>query len=155
MAEQAQFVPITDDMSLDDIGDVPSFKKWTTGAYVVALEDGIVTREINEVNYKVVTLTCKSVEESTNVAGDDIVTPKPGDTMDILCNMANAYGASDFKKFADPIAERIGSKKISDICEQSKGFDMLVTLSQRLNTKKTKEVGTAVYNTNVTMVALI
>lgn len=147
------FTPITMDMSLDDIGDVPNFDKWPTGAYLIGLEDGIVEKTLNDTNYLSAEFTLMGEPQEIRLHGSQTV-PKMGDKMDNLFDMSNPYGAANYKKLAGPIQQATGAKTIREINENSKGLLLLVVVSSAFNKKKSDELGRDVYNTNIKMAAL-
>lgn len=150
---QDDFKPITMEMSLDDIGDVPSFEKWPTGAYLIVLNDGITEREINDKNYLIATLTLLGDPAEVKLQGQQMM-PKAGDTCDLMFDLTNPYGAVEYKKIASQVATVTGAQSIREINENSKGIQMLVVLQSLLNKKSSEEKGQDIYNIRVKMAAL-
>lgn len=114
------------DGDLDDVPDLPSFTPVPTGAYLMVLEKGIEQKEINKHPSFSVNFVVKEVmelkEENLDVGEE---APKAGDTTGLLFQMDNETGAGFFKKFAEPLAEHLGTKNFRQLMTASKGLEVL------------------------------
>lgn len=132
-------VQIDEDFDLDDIADLPESTIPPSGAYTIELVDGIVTREINDNDYWVASMTileCSEVPARSLREGEEL--PTLGNTVDILFWRGHERGAFQFKKFARTIAEHFkftGKGTVGRVIEASKGLKMLVVF-QRTYSKK-------------------
>lgn len=145
--------PISFDMSLDDIDDLPQFKTFPSGAYHVVLTDGIVRKEVGTPpkDCAEASMTLVSIEELTEVlpnanaivAGDADEPPKVGDVMTLLFQLTNETGAGFFKEFLKPIAAHNGTKNIQENVDKSKGLHLMVIIKRTWNKDKERFFGNA------------
>lgn len=121
------------DGSLDDIPDLPSFKAFPTGAYVVNLPDGVTFKPAED--KKPPTFHTKfELKEIMELKPENLdegeEPPAIGDVSTMMFQMDNETGAGFFKKFSDPIAEALGTRGFRDLMRQSKGIDLLVAFKR-------------------------
>lgn len=136
---------IDDDFILDDIEDMPGFVVPPTGAYIVVLEKGIDTKEINDGHYYEIPMTIKEVVEVSDKALDDgEQLPKEGDIASLIFKRDNAFGMGNFKNFVRSISEKFGVTKVGEIREHAKGLEMLVVVKRKYDKEKDR------HNINVT-----
>jgi hypothetical protein len=128
---QETFVPISLDASLDDIADLPTFKAFPSGAYIVTLEKGMESKKIGEHPAIDMPMTLKEVAEVTEKDVDESELPKPGDIANIAFMLDNNVGAGKLKEVLKPIGEHLAiSGPISAIIAQTKGLELLVILKR-------------------------
>lgn len=138
--------PVTFDMSLDDIDDLPSFKTFPSGAYHVMLAAGIICKDVNNKDCAEIAMTLVKVEEITevlphpNAEGED-KEPAAGDVMTTLFQLDNATGAGLFKEFLKPLAAHTGERNIQAICDKSKGLELMVVIKRTWNKDKDRFFG--------------
>lgn len=129
--------PIDLDMSLDDIEDVPGFGVFPTGAYIVDLTKGIEQKEINGKRAAAVEMTLVEVAELKEDRLDEgEKPPMAGDICTLSFMLANRFGADGLKKFCLPLADKLGTKKLSELFHQSKGLRCMIVLRRTYNEDK-------------------
>jgi len=120
-----------DNQTLDDIEDLPGFGAFPTGAYRVALAQGIEFKKINEHPAMQVQMTLKEVLELDPKNMDESENPpKEGDMATIAFLMDNTVGQGFYKNFAKPVYEHLGVKSHKEAIEQSKGLELIVALKR-------------------------
>lgn len=146
MADEADF---SLDMTLDDIDDLPEFKAFPTGAYLVLLAKGIEDKTaagnmINDKPALTVPMTLVEIVELEEKNLDEgEVAPKVDDVATVAFMMnkdeksGQAIGQGMFKRFAAPIMETAGATNIRELIQKSKGMKLLVVL-QRTTDKNDK-----------------
>ena len=144
---------IDDDFDLDNIEDMPGFITPLSGVYTCVMEKGIEEKEIDgekgTANYYDIPLIMKEVHETTEEPDDESPLPKEGDQFNLIFKRNNAFGMSNFKAFVRPIAEHLGTKKVGEIREQSKGLEIMVVLKRRWNKKSER------YNIDIKKVGVL
>lgn len=129
--------PIDLDMSLDDIEDVPGFGVFPTGAYLVDFVKGIEQKEINDKKAASCEMTLVEIGELKEDNLDEgEKPPMPGDICTLSWMLDNKFGADGLKKFCTPLADKLGTKKLSEIFHQSKGLRCLIVVRRTYNEKK-------------------
>lgn len=127
---------LSDDMSLDDIEDMPTFECWPTGAYKVMLSEGIKEEDINEHPSYKIPLTLLAEPDLEDDTIDQAERPKVGDELELLFMRDNKFGAASFKKLAVPIAKSLGVGKVGEVVEGSKGVELTILLLKQQAKKK-------------------
>lgn len=131
------FTPITLDMNLDDIDDLPGFIVPPTGSYVFeVINNPAELKDIND--HQAVEMQLKLIEvlEMTGQLDDDETPPKPDDVFTQAFMLDNEFGAGNLKEFLTPIGTSIGSRNIREILSQMKGMTLVVVLKREWNKKK-------------------
>lgn len=142
MSEEKKPYVLSDNATLDDIDDLPEFKAWPTGAYIVTLTEGFEAKVINEHPARELKMELKEVQE---IKPEDLnegeEQPKPGDVCSTLFLLDNETGAGFLKAAAKPLAEFLGTKSLSEIFTKTKGMVCLVMLKREYKKDKvTKKV---------------
>lgn len=129
------------DMSLDDVEDLPGFGIPLTGAYQVSITTAEGEKLINEkkaINYEFkIDNIMELMEEPDERLGEEA--PKVGDTFSSFWFRNNKYSIGLFKKFAAPLAERLGVRSLNEILQQSVGLQLLMIIKRKKD-KKDKDV---------------
>lgn len=144
--DKKEFVAVTDDMLLDDISDLPSFAPWPTGAYHIRLDDGITSKDVELksedgtpngqiMRMKEMEATLVTDPEEIAAKTGDVI-PKAGAKTQFRFNMDNEYGAGEFKIVASVIAKALSFKTVGEVCEGSKGVELIITVKQETTTSK-------------------
>lgn len=135
-AKGALEIPLSMDMSLDDIEDLPGFVVFPSGAYQVSLEEGLVKKDINE--HPAMECAMKLVEtlEMTEPLKENEVAPAVGDVCTISFMLDNKFGVGKFKEFLTPIGTRLGLKNIGEIAAQTKGLQLMVVIKRTYDKDK-------------------
>jgi hypothetical protein len=128
--------PISMDMSLDDIEDLPGFVVFPSGAYHVVLENGMAQKDIN--NHKALEAPLKLVEvlEISEPLGEGEEQPKAGDVCTISFMLDNKFGVGKMKEFISPIAKKLGLSTVGDVVNQSKGLHMMIVIKRTYDKDK-------------------
>lgn len=126
---------IDENMTLDDIEDLPGFNVYPTGAYRVCLPDGITFKDINDKPAAEVKMVLEEVMEIADGAlDDDEKPPMVGDICSLAFFRDNKIGAFQLKSFMIPLSQSLGTKRIGDIIQQCKDMKLLVIMN-RVNDK--------------------
>lgn len=146
--------PVSFDMSLDDIDDLPQFLTFPSGAYHVVLVEGILQKDVNNKPCAEAAMTLAEITELSEVLPSPHATgpdeqPKVGDVMSTLFQLDNETGAGLFKEFLKPIAAHCGERQVQAICDKSKGLHLMVVIKRTWNKDKERFFG------NVKQVAVI
>lgn len=133
------------DATLDDIEDLPGFGVFPSGAYQIELHEGIIfKKDVGGHPAMSVNMKLEQMMELTEGLAEGEKEPQPGDICGTAFMMDNKVGADAFKKFVAPIAERLQTKKLSDLvvdekgagANKSKGMKLLVILKRTYNKDK-------------------
>lgn len=124
------FTPIDLDSTLDDITDLPSFKTFPTGAFQVALENGMEWKKIGEHPAIQAAMTLKGVVELNGDLEEGETPPKVGDIATVAFLLDNPTGAGFFKAFADPLRAVVGNVSVRNLLTACKGMDLLVVVKR-------------------------
>lgn len=127
------------DGTLDDIEDLPGFLVYPSGAYLIELHAGLVKKAIGTHPAVEMAMKCLEVKELSNPTEDSSIAPKVGDVCTIAFMLDNEFGRGNLKKVLDPIGERLGTKKNSEIIAASKGVKAIVVIKKTKDEKKDKE----------------
>lgn len=127
MVDKKDFM-LSGDMLLDDVSDLPSFKLWPEGLYLIALNEGITEDTINDIPFFRAAFT---LVEIRGIIDETAVPPAIGDEHGMIFNRTNEFGAGNWKKLAKPISEITGEKTVDGINQNSKGVQLLVLLGTR------------------------
>lgn len=137
MAEVKDFM-LTDDMSIDDVEDMPGFECPPSGQYKFALNEGILADELPD--GRPIFRMPSTIVEVLGVVDDTIPDneiPKPGTEVGFMFMRGTKMGAANYKAVAKVIAEVVGSKIVSEINANSKGIELIV-LMKKVQSKKDK-----------------
>lgn len=139
MAEVKDFM-LTDDMSIDDIDDMPGFECPPSGQYVFSLNEGILADNIGDDSKPIFRMpaTIKEVQAIVDDTIPESDWPKVGDEVGFIFMRNNKLGAANYKAVAKVLSEVVGSKVVSEINEGCKGLDIVVLLNKK-RSKKDKE----------------
>lgn len=148
MAEVKDFM-LTDDMSLDEIEDMPGFEGLPSGQYKLALNEGIVADELPD-GRPIFRMNC-TVEEVIGLVDDTLAEadqPKVGAEAGFMFMRTTKLGAANWKAVAKVLSPIVGSTKVSEINEGCKGISIVALLKKtQSKTDKTK------YYTNIVDIA--
>lgn len=135
-AKGALETPLSMDMSLDDIEDLPGFVVFPSGAYQILLEEGLVKKDIN--NHPAMEAAMKLIEtlEMTEPLKEGEVAPAVGDVCTTSFMLDNKFGVGKFKEFLTPIGERLGLKNLGEIVAQTKGLQLMVVIKRTYDKDK-------------------
>lgn len=134
--DKGAITEVSMDATLDDIDDLPGFVVFPSGAYRVELVEGMEEKKINEHPAIEAAMTLQEVMEMTEPLADGEEPPKTGDVCTLSFMRDNKYGVAAFKEFAKPLAERLGTRVIGELCSQSKGLQLLVVIKRTYDEKK-------------------
>lgn len=141
-----EFNPISLNASLDDIEDLPQFKAFPSGSYIVRLDKGLEAKKIGEKSAIDMAMTLVEVAEVTQTGAEP---PKQGDIASTLFMLDNAVGAGKLKEVLKAIQPTVGGTTIAEIIGNTKGLTLAVVL------KHTKEKdGDKEYN-NIVKLAVV
>lgn len=135
---------VDDDFLLDDIADLPAFATPPNGAYIVELEKGIESKDINGSDYYSVEMTIRDlvdVPEKGLEEGEKF--PADGDIATVIFKRDNAFGMGNFKNFISSIRDKFGCKSVGEVRAAAMGLRMMVIIHRKWNTKAER------YNLNV------
>lgn len=139
MSDKKSVEALGDDFDLDNLADLPSFKAFPTGAYVIQLEKGLERKKVAEHDCVEAVITLVERMEVANDAleqGEEL--PKPGDKCSILFMLDNEMGQGKLKEFIAPIKEKMGVSSFKAISDASKGLKLLV-VGKRVSDKQDKD----------------
>lgn len=143
--DKGAITALDDDAVLDDIEDLPGFVVFPTGAYAVTLAAGMERKKINEHDAIEMAMTLDEVMEldvanldANKLQGTDgdEKPPMVGDICTSSFMIDNKFGVQKLKDATADIKKRIGSSKISDLCQQSKGMKLLVVMKRTYDKDK-------------------
>ena len=137
MADVKDFM-LTDDMTLDEIEDLPSFECWPSGMYNIVLNDGVLEETINEHPTFKIPMTLQEIVGIPDEAVKDEEKPKPGAELELLFMRDNKFGAGGYKAFMAPISKKFGVTKVSEMNAAAKGVQLTIVLLKREGTKENK-----------------
>lgn len=138
MTEVKDFM-LTDDMSIDDIEDMPGFECPPSGQYVFSINEGILSDTLpDDRPIFRMPLTIKEVRVLIDDTIPESDWPKVGDEVGFIFMRSNKLGAANYKAVAKVLAPVVGSKIVTEINEGCKGIDLLVLLNKK-QSKKDKE----------------
>ena len=141
MSTDNKIAPISLDMSLDAIEDLPQFVTLPTGAYLARLEKGIISKDIPTQNgaqpvfelpftvVEVLEIDPKNLDEGEEA-------PKPGDISSFVFQRDNTFGMGLFKAVVTPIAKQLGTNQIGALLEGSKGMECGLIITRTFNKDK-------------------
>lgn len=121
------------DMELDDLEDLPEFKPFPNGAYVVS--SSFNTKEMDDHGEcPELTMTCIQVIELEDPSAEP---PAVGDTSSCLFMMDNEFGRGKFKAVAAAFAPLTGQEKPKsrDVIQATKDIQCTAILSVRADRK--------------------
>jgi hypothetical protein len=124
------------DSTLDDLADLPEFKNFPAGSH-----SALATMEkkvINDHPCVEITFVLKETLELSDPETSEEDLCKAGDSANVLFMLDNEYGQGNFKKVATVFGTAMGTAKLSEIVEQVKNIDVVVTTSLKAD-KKDKE----------------
>lgn len=124
------------DSTLDDLADLPEFKNFPAGSH--AATASMEKKVINDHPCVEITFTMKETLELSDPATAEEDLCKAGDSANVLFMLDNEYGQGNFKKVASVFGQAMGTTKLSEIVEQVKDIDVVVTTSIKSD-KKDKE----------------
>lgn len=133
------------DMSLDDIDDLPAFKVFPSGAYLVTLINGFEEKEIEGEKGKhkalQLDLRCDEVMEMSEALTDGEVAPIAGDIMSMNFLLDNKFGIGLLKEVLKPLGEKLGTANVGQIMQQAKGMQILAVVHRKYNKEKDRFYG--------------
>ena len=122
------------DFDMDDLADLPSFKAFPTGAYVVQLEKGLERKKVGEHDAVEAVLTLVEVGEvEADALSEGEALPNPGDKCNILFILGNEIGQGKLKEFVKPIKEQLGASGFAAIQQASVGLKLLLVGKRTVN----------------------
>jgi hypothetical protein len=136
MSDDNKINPVTLDMSLDDVEDLPGFVVPLSGVYHVVLDNGIEQKEINEHPALQVEMKIVEAAEISETPNDGETIPKAGDVFTLAWLLDNKFGVGTLKQFLVPLGEHLGTRQIGAIVEQSKGLNLMVVVKRVYNKDK-------------------
>lgn len=135
-SQDENFVDVSLDSTLDDIETLPGFSTWPTGVYHVGVDDGFEEKDVNgkkAMTLNVRLMTVEQIVRENLEAGEE--EPKPGDITGFMWMMQNKFGASSMKDFMKPIGENMGTTRLREIVENSKGIELMLVIARRRDRK--------------------
>lgn len=120
------------DATLDDLADLPSFKKFPAGAYHVAIS--FAGKTINDSPYVEMNMRILDVLELNDPAE---VPPAVGDESSVLFSLENEFGQGKLKNVLAPLGEHFGISGFVQIMEAAEGMEVAVVTKLRHNKDKT------------------
>ena len=152
MSDDKEFSLDLDTMSLDDIDDLPSFKPFPTGAYLVNLAEGINFKLIGtHKDSAEIPLVLKEIlaEIDKSDLDDGELPPKAGDKCNVLYMTDNVTGAGFLKEFLKPLAKVTGPMPLRQMGKIIKGMDVAIIGVRTYDKVKDR------YNFNVKQISVV
>lgn len=146
------------DMTLDDLADMPEFKPFPIGGYILALE--FSEKKINDIDSVELKLTVVEIAELNN---PEDVPPKAGDSTNVLFMLKkkddngklvkNELGQGQLKEILKVLAPAFPDAKTPrEIMNAAKGFNVMGITNIRENKKDKNNIK---YYTELKTIALI
>lgn len=114
-----------DDFSLDDVADLPEFKAFPTGAFLVNFPEGFDRKKVGDKDAVELKMVLKEVMEVKELDADE-QPPVAGAICSTLYMLGNEIGQGKMKDAMKPFVEALGSKQFKAVCDFSKGKDAVV-----------------------------
>lgn len=123
-----------EELSLDDIPDLPEFGAWPAGTYIATAKMTRKMVKMSGADTPCVELALKLVAVQAT-EGD---APVEGSETSILYNLQNEFGLGSFKKLAKSVQSYFGcAGQIGAVVEQVQDVGCVVTLSAKKDKKDT------------------
>ena len=132
------FQEISLDIDLDDIADLPGFKTFPPGAYLVALATGIEQKDMTDakgvkhntlsVNMSLVDILEMDEKNLDKTNGEEA--PIVGDITSQMWSLDHPIGVGAMKMFMAPIAKSLGLRSPREVIAASKGMKLMVILGR-------------------------
>ncbi len=122
------------DGELDDIDDLPEFKPFPDGSYILSVS--MEEKDVNGHQSIELSLKCKEVVEVDAAAE----APRVGDTSSVLFMMDNEFGRGKFKAVARNFVEFAGTKNTRAIVEAVTEVECVAILGIRIDKKDTSKL---------------
>ena len=123
-------------LSLDDIPDLPEFGAWPAGTYIATanLERKMIKMQAGETPCVELTLKMNAVQAIDPAES----APVEGSETSILYNLQNEFGLGSFKKLAKPVVGYFGcAGNIGAVVEAVQDIPCVVTLTAKKDKKDT------------------
>lgn len=114
------------DATLDDVADLPSFKSFPAGAYVVKCT--LATKEI--AGHPAIEAKFEHVETKEQAEGEAAEAVNPGDVTTVSYFLDNDFGPGSFKRDFNGLRNAMGFVSNRDLVEGVKGTECLVVFKQ-------------------------
>lgn len=126
------------DGTLDDLADLPEFKPFAPGSYIVVLNIKDKTAVKDRINgHPGFEFTLK-VQEVLELNDKDATPPAVGDSTSILYLLDNAIGQGNFKNLMKAVSEHFGPKSNRELLADLQGATVMVITKQRVSKDKTR-----------------
>ena len=126
------------DGTLDDLADLPEFKPFAPGSYIVVLSIKDKTAVKDRINGHPGFEFKLKVQEILELSDKDSTPPAIGDETSILYLLDNEIGQGNFKNVMKAAAEHFGAKSNRELLADLQGATVMVITKQRANKEKTK-----------------
>ena len=126
------------DGTLDDLADLPEFKPFAPGSYIVSLSIKDKTAQKDRINGHPGFEFKLKVQEVLELNDKEGVPPAIGDETSILYLLDNDIGQGNFKNLMKVTAEHFGAKSNRELLADLQGATVMVITKQRANKDKTK-----------------
>lgn len=135
------------DGTLDDLADIPEFRNYPIGAHKVKL-DWDLAKTIDKV-YKIkdqessglkkfIEMQMVAIETVELPAGSEDTPLKGGEKAQMLFDLTNEFAQGKFKKIMAALAQHYGAKSNRELLADSKGAEVVVVISHRVDKKSGK-----------------
>lgn len=122
--------------TLDDIDDLPTFATFPTGSYHVVCDDGIERKVVNDKQVATINLRLVETLEMTGTLDQGEAPPKPGDIESFMFQLDNETGQGFYKQVLKALADKLGTKEIKPLEQNSKGINFLIVQKRTFNKEK-------------------
>ena len=126
------------DGTLDDLADLPEFKPYPAGSYIVGLSIKDKTAVKDRINGHPGFEFKLKMQEVLELNDKEATPPAVGDETSILYLLDNEIGQGNFKNIMKASAEHFGAKSNRELLADLQGATVMVITKQRANKDKTK-----------------